>query len=453
MALGLEGTHPRDTVAGSAPTVEVRRMLLREAWYVVLSLARQYGRQSALERHRLRQLNRMLRFCRERVPYYRDGPGYGVGPLSSLADLAALPVLTKADLRGRPLGDFLADGTVPERCVEFHTSGTTGQRLRVLHDRDNFDYHTAAGVRRFLATGRYLPTYRLSHLRHFTPPRRAFERLGLFRRHVILTHRPMAQIKGALLANRPQVIIGYPVHLRELLRNLGTEELARLRRTLRLLMTESELLVPEHRRTLAAGFGVPVFDEYSAYEVLNVYFECRHGRCHLAEDRVHVEIVDAAGDPLPDGREGRVVVTAFMERAMPLVRYGLGDAGVIEPDRCPCRRRFRTMRLTRGRLNDRVVLPGGAVLYSDTFLELAETHPGVAECFVRQDRDGLVRFYAVPDDHDPAATRALLASIRDTLFELAGGPFPLEVAAADRVPITAGGKGRFVTSEYHPARV
>lgn len=58
-----------------------------------------------------------------------------------------------------------------------------------------------------------------------------------------------------------------------------------------------------------------------------------------------------------------------------------------------------------GRLNDRVVLPDGAVLYSDTFLELA------------------------------------------------GGPFPLEGAAADRVPITAGGKGRFVTSEYHPARV
>ena len=424
-------------------------MLLREAWYVVLSLARQYGRQSALERHRLRQLNGCCAL-RERVPYYRDGPGYGVGLLGGLADLAAFPVLTKADLRGRPPGDFLADGTVPERCVEFHTSGTTGQRLRVLHDRDNFDYHTAAGVRRFLATGGYLPTYRLSHLRHFTTPRRAFERLGLFRRHVILTHRPMAQIKGALLANRPQVIIGYPVHLRELLRNLGTEELARLRRTLRLLMTESELLVPEHRRALAEGFGVPLFDEYSAYEVLNVYFECRHGRCHLAEDRVHVEIVDAAGDPLPDGREGRVVVTAFMERAMPLVRYGLGDAGVIEPDRCPAggasghAAHQGPPQRPRGAARRR-----GAVLRH--LPRAGRDPPGVAECFVHQDRDGLVRFYAVPTT-TTRGHRAVLASIRDTLFELAGGPFPLEVTAADRVPITAGGKGRFVTSEYHQVR-
>jgi phenylacetate-CoA ligase len=137
--------------------------------------------------------------------------------------------------------------------VVFHTSGTTGERLRVLHDRDSFDYHTAACVRRFLATGRYLPIYRLSHLRHFTPPKRAFERLGLFRRHVILTHRPMPEIKAALLANRPRVLIGYPVHLRELLRSLTPEELARLRRRLRLVFSESELLVPGQRRPWSRG--------------------------------------------------------------------------------------------------------------------------------------------------------------------------------------------------------
>jgi phenylacetate-CoA ligase len=197
---------------------------------------------------------------------------------------------------------------------------------------------------------------------------------------------------------------------------------------------------------------VPVFDEYSAYEVLNVYFECGQGRCHLAEDRVHVEIVDEAGDPLPDGTEGRVLVTAFMERAMPLVRYALGDAGIVQPGRCPCGRRFRTMRLTRGRVNDRVVLPDGTPIYSDTLLELAESHPGVAACFVRQDRDGLVRIHVVPADPDPDAGQAVLASVRATLFELAGAPFPLEVVAAERVPITPGGKGRFVSSQYEPAR-
>jgi phenylacetate-coenzyme A ligase PaaK-like adenylate-forming protein len=426
-------------------------MLLREACYVPLSMARPYASRAAIDRRRLRQLDRMLAFCRQRVPFYRDDPRYAAGPIRELADFAALPLLTKQDLRAHPPGAFLADGTDPDRCVVFHTSGTTGERLRVLHDRDSFDYHTAACVRRFLATGRYLPTYRLSPLRHFTPPKRAFERRGLFRRHVILTHRPMPEIKAALLANRPRVLIGYPVHLRELLRSLTPAELASLRRSLRLLFSESELLVPAQRRALVEGFGVPVFDEYSAYEVLNIYFECHRGRCHLAEDRVHVEIVDPAGEPLPDGTEGRVVVTAFMERAMPLVRYALGDAGLVEPDPCPCGRRFRTMRLTRGRVNDRVVLPDGSAIYSDTFLELAESHPGVAACFVRQEPDGLVRVHVVPANGDPTAGQHVLETVRATLFELAGGPFPLEVVAADRVPITPGGKGKFVSSRYRPA--
>ncbi|HVQ89467.1 MAG TPA: hypothetical protein VMU51_00400, partial [Mycobacteriales bacterium] len=48
----------------------------------------------------------------------------------------------------------------------------------------------------------------------------------------------------------------------------------------------------------------------------------------------------------------------------------------------------------------------------------------------------------------PAA--AVLASVRARLVELAGREFPLTVLAADRVPLTAGGKGRFIVSEYQP---
>ena len=118
-----------------------------------------------------------------------------------------------------------------------------------------------------------------------------------------------------------------------------------------------------------------------------------------------------------------MVVTAFLERAMPLLRYNLGDIGLIEPDRCPCGRRFRTLRLTSGRLNDRVVLPDGAVLYSDTFLQLAATHPGIGECFVHQDADGLVRVHVVPGDD---TGEEVYTTVREKLFALAGGPFPLE---------------------------
>ncbi|MEV1176383.1 hypothetical protein [Nonomuraea sp. NPDC049784] len=421
-------------------------MLLREAAYVPLTIARQYGGVAGLRRRQLRGLNRVLELARTRVPYYRDDPRYARGPLRSLAELAELPVLDKQVLREQPLERMLADGVDQERCLSFQTSGSTGRRVRILHDQDSHDYHMAACVRRFLATGRYLPTDRLSHIRPFAPPARMFERFGLFRRHVILSHRPMSEIKAELLANRPKALIGYPVHLRALLRALTPDELARLRRTLRIVMTESELLLPEHRAMFATQFAAPVFDEYSAFEVLNVTYDCRHGRAHLGEDRVYCEIVDERGDPVPDGEPGRVVVTSFLEQAMPLLRYSLGDIGLIEPGRCPCGRRFRTLRLTTGRSNDYVTLPSGERLYPDAFLHLAATHPGVSECFVHQEADGLVRVHVVPSGEE--AGEQVFATVREKLYGLAGGEFPLEVVRAESVLITPGGKGRFVTSDY-----
>lgn len=426
-------------------------MLAREAAFVALSYARQFGDAERLARTRLRRLDEMLAHCRASIPYYADSR-YDVGPLTSLDDLSRLPLVTKDDLRSRPPEDFLAAGVDLASCWTHGTSGTTGERILAVHDRRTFDYHTASCTRRMLATRRYRPTDRLSHLRPFVPPRRAFERLGLFRRHVILTHLSIDETKRMLLANRPHAIIGYPTHLRDVLRALTDAELRSLRRSLRAIFTESELLIDEHRRLIEEGFGVAVFDEYSAFEVLNIAYECRRGGFHIAEDRVHVEIVDEDARALPDGTEGSVVVTSFMERAMPLVRYALGDIGVIETASCSCGRRFRTMRLTKGRSEGVVVLPSGNRLYASTFLYMAAVEPGVEECYVRQAADGAVTVYVVPNlaQRSFAETRA---AICEQLPALAGEPFEIAVEAVEHVEITAGGKGAFVASEYRGSPV
>lgn len=421
-------------------------MFVREALYVPVSLARQYGGVRGLRRHQLRGVNRMLGHATATVPFYRSRAAYHRPPLTDLAELAELPLITKDELRSLPQAEFVADGTDTDRCVHYNTSGTTGQRIRVMHDRDTHDYHMAAAVRRFLATGRYRPTHRLTHLRGLPLPPRRVERLGIFRRHQVPTYLPMDQIRAEVLGHRPHVLLGFPVHLRELGRALSDDEFRAVRRHLRCLMTESELLVPEQREWLVSRFGVPVFDDYSAFETLGIYFECAHGGRHLNEDRLVVEVLDDEGRPVPDGTPGQIVCTPFMARAMPLIRYALGDVGVINPTRCRCRRRLRTLRLTRGRVNDFVQVPNGRRLYAEVLLGMAMHHPGVAECFVRQDAAGAVRFAVVPDGTVPFDQ--VRATVRDRLLELAGGPFPLEVVAADAVPISEGYKGRFVESDY-----
>ncbi|MDG6106422.1 phenylacetate--CoA ligase family protein [Dactylosporangium aurantiacum] len=420
-------------------------MLLREMAYVPVTLLRQYGGRAALRRFQLRRLNRFLAHANAHVPYYR-----GTLPrLESLADLARLPLVTKAVMRATPNRRFVADGVDTGACLEWSSSGTTGHRVTGWHDMNAHDYHMAACVRRFFATRRYLPWDRLAHLKPFPMPGRLVEKVGLFRRHVILTTAPPAEWIADLLAYRPKVLIGYPVHLRELVRTMTPAQRAALRKDLRLVLTESELLVPACRALLEEGFGVPVRDEYSAYETLNIYFECHLGGRHIAEDRVWVEVLDEHGDVVPDGTEGQIVVTAFWERAMPLVRYALGDIGTISPEPCRCGRRFRTMTLTSGRMNDAVVLPDGRKLFGDVFLGVAMYEPGVAEMYVRQDAAGTISVYVVPDGSLPA--ERVLAGTERTLQERAGAPVPLRMHLSDRIPLTPGGKGQLVRSEYAPA--
>lgn len=412
-------------------------------------LAAGHHSRDEIERRALAGVNRMLAYARARVPYYRD-QAYAVPPLRSLTELERLPLLDKPTVLAAGPDRFHATGMHPRRYRIDRTSGSTGRVLVVRHDVDAYGYHGATLVRRFLRSG-YRPWWRIAQIKGFDRPVRWFQRLGVFPRVVVPAGLPAEQLKDRVLAVRPQLIMGYPVMLRALLRSLSTAELARLRRTLRLVMTDSELLTDPVAELLATSFGVPVFDEYSAQEVLTVSAQCSGGSMHVDEDRVHLEIVDSAGRPVPEGETGSVVVTHFRERAMPLVRYQLGDRARLVPGRCGCGRQSRRMKVVDGRTNDYLVLPGGRRVYSALLLGLAQETPGLAECMVRQDSQGAVTVHLVPDRRDEVSYQELVARFARAFSEAVDPSVPLRFVRAQRVELSAGGKGRFIESDYRPA--
>jgi phenylacetate-CoA ligase len=398
-----------------------------------------------LEERALAGLNAMLAYCNEHIPAYA-GAEYKL-PLSSVGELAALPLLTKRDVLDAGVESFRTPGLPPSQYRVDLTSGTTGTKLEVWHDADAYGYHGATVLRRFLLSG-YRPWWQIAHIKPFPRPVRWFQRLGLFPRTVVGAGQSDEEIKNQVLAVRPQLIMGYPVVLRGLLRSLTSAESTRLKRTLRMVMTDSELLTDEVAGLLADGFGVPVLDEYSAYEVLTVSSECRSGAMHVDDDRVWLEIVDADGQPVPLGTEGSVVVTHYRERAMPLIRYALGDRAVLLPAGCACGSNLRRMKLVDGRTNDFILLPGGRRVYSGVFLSLAMFTPGVAECMVRQDSAGAITVHLVPEVAAGVSFDEAVAEFRRRFGELVDAPVELTFVQTDRVALTPGGKGRFVESAY-----
>jgi phenylacetate-CoA ligase len=422
-----------------------RAVAVRELWFAAAALRAPRRSRAALDRAALRRIRAMLDHARAGIAYY-GGPEYDVR-LDTLADVARMPLLRKETLLALGVERFHAPlrGWVQEDL----TSGTSGQLLRVRHDAGAYGYHGATLLRRFLMAG-YRPWWTIAHIKPFPRPRRWFQRFGLFRRTVIHAGLPDRALVERILAARPHVIMAYPVMLRALLRGLSAEELARLRGRLRLVLTESELLTDDVRTLLADRFAVPVRDEYSAFEVLTVACQCRHGSMHIDEDRVHVEIVDDDGRPVPDGVDGVVVVTHFRERAMPLPRYLLGDRAIRLSDRCPCGSTFRRLVLTQGRSEDHVRLPGGRRIYIGTFLAMSKGVPGIAEFMVRQDETGAVTVLIVPDGTRPF--EELAGAIADMLADHLGDRVPLRIAQSGSVALTPGGKARLIQSSYRPDR-
>jgi phenylacetate-CoA ligase len=88
---------------------------------------------------------------------------------------------------------------------------------------------------------------------------------------------------------------------------------------------------------ISSAWRAQVFSTYGITELAASLCECQAGKGgHLHPQLLHVEILDDAGHPVPDGQEGQLVATTIGVQAMPLIRFASGDITFITRDRCDC---------------------------------------------------------------------------------------------------------------------
>ena len=49
----------------------------------------------------------------------------------------------------------------------------------------------------------------------------------------------------------------------------------------------------------------------------------------LSKEDLFFEVVDMKGDKVSYGQEGRILVTSLFNKAFPVIRYEIGDIGII----------------------------------------------------------------------------------------------------------------------------
>ncbi|MFD0697452.1 hypothetical protein ACFQZT_25585 [Paenibacillus sp. GCM10027628] len=89
-----------------------------------------------------------------------------------------------------------------------------------------------------------------------------------------------------------------------------------------------ESLQPAQRQLIEDVFKVPLVDYYGMEEIWIIAFSNKKGQLVIDEQVVHVEVMDPkTGSILPDGEIGDIVVTSFIMKSIPFVRYRSGDIG------------------------------------------------------------------------------------------------------------------------------
>ncbi len=88
---------------------------------------------------------------------------------------------------------------------------------------------------------------------------------------------------------------------------------------------------------VSRAWGAQLFSTYGVTELASSLCECTAGQGgHLHPQLLHIEILNDAARPVPDGQVGQLVATTIGVQGMPLIRFATGDMTVMYRDHCAC---------------------------------------------------------------------------------------------------------------------
>ena len=403
----------------------------------------QYDAPDVRADRQLTQLRAILHHAYSTVPYYRRAwKAAGVHPsdVRAIADLTHFPVLTKADIRAHAHELTSAEGDRSGWRVKT-TSGSTGVPLKLYMDGPAVQWKTACTLRSDQWSGYRLgqrvakvwgnPEYRHEGLRGRL--RNAVVDRAVYLDTIHLSTDRIRAFAETLMRHRPGLVFGHAHSLYLVageLKRMGLMDI----RPAGVISTAMPLHAWQ-RPVIEEVFGTRVTDRYGCEETSLIASECeRHDGLHVAAESVLHEVP----------ADGKLLLTDLVNRAMPLIRYQVGDVATLAPGPCPCGRTLPRLGRVQGREADFVVTPAGTLISGISLTENFALHiPGVEQLQLVQETRTLLRLRLVPGGRFGRDSHAKIATLVADLF---GPRMRHEVELVDAIAQEASGKYRFCIS-------
>ena len=321
------------------------------------SLRRSSWDHQSIAEYQARALVNMMRYAVSQVPYYRR-LGIVPGDIQSKEDLWSFPIITK-DTVQQFGSELIADGYNRSALESSVTSGSSGQPTRTYFDNASWiQCKYSLKIKRMVESGvglfnrvviasEYAPTALKTTKAGFLPGSGLF-----FRQHRISVHESPSTHIEIFKSFRPSALYTFPSYVSELISYC--EDHSVLLPNIPVVFTSSEVLRPQIRERIEDFFGAHVCDVYGSTEFKEVAWQCKMGRYHLNFESVYVEPTDMLGN-----EPASLVLSTLLNKAMPLLRFRIGDFGVIKHDICSCGRESPYIDSILGREVDVLELPSG----------------------------------------------------------------------------------------------
>ncbi|WP_091392417.1 phenylacetate--CoA ligase family protein [Flavobacterium noncentrifugens] len=297
---------------------------------------------------------------------------------NNFSDWNSLPVIKKSDYQ-RPLSERLSSGFTEKTVYINKTSGSSGDPVVFAKDKLYHALIWSNIIRRFgwygvdfnhSWQGRFygMPVDFINNLKlRFKDYLSKRYRFSIFD----LSDRGLEKVVAKFASKRFDYINGYTscvVLLAKYLQKNGLI-LKNICPTLKVCIVTSEMLFDDDKILIETYLGVPVVNEYGASELDVIAFQNPDDEWVVNAETLFVEILDENNNPLPNGREGKIVVTCLYNYAHPFIRYEVGDYGILDEKSTP---KKPILKKLIGRTNDFAILPSGKKPAGMTFYSITK---------------------------------------------------------------------------------
>jgi len=312
----------------------------------------------------------------------------------NIEDWSTVPIMTKRHLQ-QPIENRLSKGYTPKNVYLNKTSGSSGDPFIFAKDKwchamtwaeimDRFSWYNIdfnkSKQARFYGIPLDKKGYYKERIKDFFSNRYRFSIFDLSDNSFEKT---LKKFKSTSF----EFINGYTSPIVQFAKFLKRKEivLTDICPSLKVCIVTSEMLFGIDKTLMEAQFGIPVVNEYGASELDLIAFENPKGDWVVNTETILVEIVDAGGNLVPHGKDGRVVITSFYNKAHPFIRYDIGDIGSLSQQSTA---RQPVLEKLTGRTNDIVILPSGKKAAGLTFYYITksviENDGNVSEFIIEQ---------------------------------------------------------------------